>query len=59
MEGDRAGTRKRRCLIRIGLYPEEVTVARDRDKDGAVPHGHIVCACIVCVCMCVLITISV
>ena len=38
---DRAGTRERQCLKsnKTGPYPEEVTVAKDRDKDGTVPHG--------------------
>lgn len=38
-EQDRAGTRERQCLKlnKTGPYPEEVTVAKDRDKDGTVP----------------------
>lgn len=40
-EQDRAGTRERQCLKlnKTGPYPEEVTVAKDRDKDGTVPYG--------------------
>lgn len=41
-EQDRTGTRERQCLKlnKTGPYPEEVTAAKDRDKDRTVPHGH-------------------
>lgn len=40
-EQDRAGTRERQCLKlnKTGPYPEEVAVAKDRDKDGTDPRG--------------------
>lgn len=54
MEEDRAGTRERRCLKlnKTGLYPEEVTVTKDRDKDWAVPCVHMITCVCVCVCLC-------
>lgn len=50
----------RRCLKlnKTGLYPEEVTAAKDRDKDGTVPHGHDY-MCSACVFVCVFTCIKV
>lgn len=52
-EQDRAGTGERQCLKlnKTGPYPEEMTAAKDRDKDGTVTRGHDY-MCYVCVWLC-------
>ena len=53
-EQDRAGNGERQCLKlnKTGPYPEEMTAAKDRDKDGTVPRGHDY-MCYVCVYLCI------